>query len=80
MSLIQPCFEGEFFRFPVDFAYFAFDPFGRCWRLSGQPSLYFAMSLGLTYPMNILQGIPLYVFVAQRVVGGLDEAHECAVK
>ena len=30
------------------------------------PSLYFGMSLGLTFPFNILIGIPLYVYVAQR--------------
>jgi hypothetical protein len=29
------------------------------------PSLYFGMSLGLTFPFNILIGIPLYVHVAQ---------------
>jgi hypothetical protein len=33
------------------------------------PSLYFGMSLGLTFPFNILLGIPLYVSVAQRVIG-----------
>ena len=27
------------------------------------------MSLGLTFPFNILVGIPLYVGVAQRVLG-----------
>ena len=32
------------------------------------PSLYFGMSLGLTFPFNILIGIPLYVQIAQRVV------------
>ncbi|MEJ6006272.1 sodium-dependent bicarbonate transport family permease [Paucibacter sp. AS339] len=32
------------------------------------PSLYFGMSLGLTFPFNILLGIPLYVSVAQRVI------------
>ena len=31
------------------------------------PSLYFSMSLGLTFPFNILIGIPLYVSVAQRI-------------
>ena len=31
-----------------------------------QPSLYFGMSLGLTFPLNILFGIPLYVYVAHR--------------
>ncbi|KNZ31949.1 MAG: permease [Methylibium sp. NZG] len=30
------------------------------------PSLYFGMSLGLTFPLNILVGIPLYIGVAQR--------------
>jgi uncharacterized protein len=32
------------------------------------PTLYFGMSLGLTFPFNILLGIPLYVGVAQRVL------------
>ncbi len=32
------------------------------------PSLYFGMSLGLTFPFNILVGIPLYVDVAHRVL------------
>ncbi len=32
------------------------------------PSLYFGMSLGLTFPFNILVGIPLYVMVAQLVL------------
>jgi hypothetical protein len=31
------------------------------------PSLYFGMSLGLTFPFNILIGIPLYAWVAQRL-------------
>ena len=30
------------------------------------PSLYIGMSLGLTFPFNILLGIPLYVNVAHR--------------
>ena len=30
------------------------------------PSLYFGMSLGLTFPLNILFGIPLYVYTASR--------------
>ena len=34
-----------------------------------RPALYFGMSLGLTFPFNILVGIPLYVGVAQRVLG-----------
>ena len=33
------------------------------------PSLYFGMSLGLTFPLNILLGIPLYTEVARRVLG-----------
>jgi uncharacterized protein len=32
------------------------------------PSLYFGMSLGLTFPFNILIGIPLYVYAAQTVI------------
>jgi uncharacterized protein len=31
-------------------------------------SLYFGMSLGLTFPFNLLLGLPLYVYVAQRVI------------
>lgn len=31
------------------------------------PSLYFGMSLGLTFPFNILVGIPLYAALAQRI-------------
>ncbi len=34
-----------------------------------KPSLYFGMSLGLTFPFNILLGIPLYSTVAQKVLG-----------
>ena len=33
------------------------------------PSLYFGLSLGITFPLNILFGIPLYTYVAQRVLG-----------
>ena len=33
-----------------------------------QPALYFGLSLGLTFPFNILLGIPLYATVAQRVL------------
>jgi len=32
------------------------------------PSLYFGLSLGLTFPFNILIGIPLYVSVAHAVM------------
>ncbi len=34
-----------------------------------QPALYFGMSLGITFPFNIVVGIPLYVGLAQRVLG-----------
>lgn len=34
-----------------------------------KPSLYFGMSLGLTFPFNILLGIPLYVGVAGHFLG-----------
>jgi len=34
------------------------------------PGLYFGLSLGLTFPLNILFGIPIYVSVAQTVLGG----------
>jgi hypothetical protein len=30
------------------------------------PSLYFSLSLGVTFPLNILFGIPLYAECAQR--------------
>ncbi len=33
-----------------------------------KPALYFGMSLGLTFPLNILLGIAVYVWVAQRVL------------
>ena len=32
------------------------------------PSLYFGMSLGMTFPFNILLGIPIYVKVAHDVL------------
>jgi hypothetical protein len=32
------------------------------------PALYFGLSLGLTFPFNILLGIPLYTAVAQRLL------------
>jgi hypothetical protein len=34
-----------------------------------KPALYFGMSLGLTFPVNILVGIPLYVGIARRTLG-----------
>jgi hypothetical protein len=33
------------------------------------PSLYFGLSLGITFPLNIIFGIPLYTYVAQKVLG-----------
>lgn len=33
-----------------------------------KPSLYFGMSLGLTFPFNILLGIPLYVSIAGHLL------------
>ena len=33
------------------------------------PALYFGLSLGITFPLNILIGIPLYTGLAQRVIG-----------
>ena len=33
-----------------------------------RPSLYFGMSLGVTFPLNILLGIPLYAWLAARVL------------
>jgi uncharacterized protein len=33
------------------------------------PSLYMGLSLGITFPLNILVGIPLYATVARYVLG-----------
>lgn len=33
------------------------------------PSLYFGLSLGITFPLNIIFGIPVYTYVAQMVLG-----------
>ena len=33
------------------------------------PSLYFGLSLGVTFPLNILAGIPFYTALAQAVLG-----------
>ena len=33
------------------------------------PSLYFGLSLGITFPLTILLGIPLYIALAQRALG-----------
>ena len=35
------------------------------------PSLFIGMSLGLTFPFNILLGIPLYASIASRVLGAV---------
>ena len=34
-----------------------------------KPALYFGMSLGITFPFNIVLGIPLYVGLAERILG-----------
>ena len=34
------------------------------------PAIYFGLSLGVTFPINILVGIPLYASAASRVLGG----------
>lgn len=33
------------------------------------PSLYFGLSLGITFPLNILFGIPLYLYIARLALG-----------
>jgi hypothetical protein len=33
------------------------------------PALYFGLSLGITFPLNILLGIPMYTALAQAVLG-----------
>jgi uncharacterized protein len=33
------------------------------------PSLYFGLSLGITFPLNLLIGIPLYTFAARQLLG-----------
>ena len=33
------------------------------------PSLYFGLALGITFPLNILLGIPLYTYFATTVLG-----------
>ncbi len=33
------------------------------------PAIYFGLSLGITFPMNIVLGIPAYTFAAQAVLG-----------
>ncbi len=33
------------------------------------PALYFGLSLGVTFPINILIGIPAYTALAQGVLG-----------
>jgi hypothetical protein len=33
-----------------------------------KPALYFGLSLGLTFPLNIVLGIPVYLATAQAVL------------
>ena len=33
------------------------------------PAIYFGLSLGITFPLNILIGIPLYTSIAHQVLG-----------
>ena len=33
-----------------------------------RPSLYFGMSLGITFPLNLLIGIPLYAWIAAQFI------------
>jgi hypothetical protein len=33
-----------------------------------RPALYFGMSLGVTFPLNILVGIPVYVYAARMAL------------
>jgi hypothetical protein len=37
-----------------------------------QPALSLTLSLGITFPFNLLIGIPLYFTLAQRVLGGVQ--------
>ncbi|WP_269460612.1 sodium-dependent bicarbonate transport family permease [Polynucleobacter necessarius] len=30
------------------------------------PSIYFGLSIGLTFPLNIMLGIPAYIWIAQQ--------------
>jgi hypothetical protein len=32
------------------------------------PALYMGMSLGMNFPLNIIFGIPLYIFIAQSII------------
>jgi hypothetical protein len=34
-----------------------------------RPPLYFGLSLGITFPLNLLLGIPLYVWLAEQILG-----------
>jgi hypothetical protein len=33
------------------------------------PAVYMTLSLGITFPFNIIFGVPIYTALAQRVVG-----------
>jgi hypothetical protein len=35
------------------------------------PALYMGMSLGITFPLNIIFGIPLYTWLAQQWIGSI---------
>ncbi len=35
-----------------------------------RPAVYLTLSLGITFPFNVTLGIPLYIAVAQAVIGG----------
>lgn len=34
------------------------------------PAIYFGLSLGVTFPINILVGIPTYAYLAERLISG----------
>ena len=34
-----------------------------------RPPLYFGLSLGITFPLNLLLGIPFYLLLAQQFLG-----------
>ena len=35
-----------------------------------RPSIYLTLSLGVTFPINVTVGIPLYTALATRIAGG----------
>lgn len=50
-------------------SYIAVPPAMRLAVPEANPSLYLTLSLGVTFPFNVVFGIPLYYWVATRVVG-----------